>query len=220
MLTPPQVIAGYVGGFEGLLSLQPADNGNYYDPARFTARLPQRRGMGVLVGSMRGVTAYALVQYRIAKGAPLAAAIKVTRTDMMAITLPIAIDIGMTLFFNGPGLRYLAWNRVTPSILDKCWGSGTGSTIRRLQAELGAGVDGVISSGGETVRKFAAWLAKLGEEGAARRWCALREAWDHDIATNEGPHDPDLIFLPGWNRRSESFLPGTPWWQHFSAAAA
>ena len=49
MQTPAQVIAGYVGGFEGLLSLQPNDNGNYYDPARYTAKTRLNRPDGILM---------------------------------------------------------------------------------------------------------------------------------------------------------------------------
>jgi hypothetical protein len=207
------LIENFVSGFEGLLSAHPNDNGNWYDPARFKAGLGQKRGMGRNVGSMRGVTAYALVNYRLAKGWSLERAVVVTRADMLAIDLPTAIDIGVVLFYAQPGLRHLAWNRVTASILDKAWGSGPGSAKIRLQREIGASPDGQIGKGGETASLYSAWIGRLGEVGAARRWAEVRRTWDAGIASNEGPKDPDRIFLPGWNRRTDSFLPGTEFWR-------
>lgn len=204
-----------IGDHEGKLSLNASDNGNYYDPARYAAHLPQRRGMGDLVGSKFGVTAYALVQYRVAKGFPLASAVKISAADIATLTLDQAVDIGVTLFFDQPGFGFLLWNRVTPSIVDKGWGSGTGTVAKLLQRAVGANPDGHISAGGETVQKYAAWIAKLGEEGAAKAWADVRDRYDTILATNEGPTDPDRIFLPGWENRTHSFLPGTAYWLHF-----
>jgi lysozyme family protein len=203
--TPAQLIASFVAGFEGTLSVHPDDNGNWFDPGRFAAGLPQRRNMGALVGSMRGVTAYAWCTFHGRKTC--------SRTDIAAISLADAIAIGVALFYDRPGLKHLVWNRVTASILDKAWGSGAGSVIMRLQREIGAVPDGKISAGGQTATLYAAWIARLGEDGAARRWCEIRKAWDLSIATNEGPQDPDRLFLNGWNRRSESFLPRTTFWK-------
>ena len=221
MITPRAIISGFIGAHEGALSLNPDDNGNWYDPARYLAKpkqLPQRRGMGLLVGSKFGVTAYSLVHYRVRKGAPLATAIHVTRPDINAITFDLAIEIGFELFFLEPALDRLDWNRVTPSVVDKAWGSGPGTAVELLQQLIGVAADGCIGPG--TVTAYAAWIAQLGEERAAAAWCSKRLAFDHTLATNGGPHDPDAAFENGWDARSRSFLPGTPWWRQAGATAA
>lgn len=214
-MTPAKFIAGFIGAHEGELSTHPADNGNWYDPARYRAGKPQRRGLGINVGSKFGVTAYALVRYRIRKGMPLASALIVTRADMAALDFPTAVDIGLELYFREPGFDTLPWNPVTASVVDKGWGSGPGTAIDMLQEVIGASTAGGI--GPETRAKYAAFLARNGEEVAAHLWCDKRIAFDTRLATNEGPADPDKAFINGWNNRSRSFLPGTPWWRSFSA---
>lgn len=208
-LTPSRFIRGYIQAHEGGLSLNPADNGNWYDPARYAARQPQRRNMGKLVGSKFGVTAYALASY--------SGKTNITAADIAAITLELAVTIGMELFFHRPGFDRLVWNRVTASIVDKGWGSGPGTAARLMQRMIGATQDGSI--GPKTQAAFAAFITLRGEEGAAKAWADVREAYDKGLATDEGPNDPDLQFLNGWNNRTASFLPGTPWWGQWSAAA-
>jgi hypothetical protein len=216
-MTPINFITGYIKAHEGVVSLRPDDAGNWYDPARYKAGLPFERGLGVLVGSKYGVTAYALVRYRLMGGMAPAVALIVTRSDIAAITFATAVDIGFKLFFIEPGFNKLIWNRVTASIVDKGWGSGPGTAKKMLQGLLGIRQDMVIGS--ITITDYAAWIGKVGEEAAARAWCAAREAKDYDIAHNEGPNDPDLKFLNGWNNRSESYLPGTVWWNAWDKAA-
>jgi hypothetical protein len=215
MLTPKQVIAGFQAGFEGGLSVHPSDNGNWYDQGRYMAGQAQKRGLGSLVGSMRGVTAYALINYRLRKGVPLEKAVKVTRADMAAITAAAAIDIGYELYFVAPGFDKLVWNRVTASILDKAWGSGAKRAIIMTQDMIGATVDGKL--GPKSVLAYAAFIAKHGEEEAAALWADQRLQFDHQLAVNDGPEDPDAAFVNGWNNRTRSFLPGTPWWRTFAA---
>lgn len=210
-LTPTQTIGGFITTHEGGMSVDASDNGNWYDAARYKAGLPFKRGMGVNVGSNWGVTAYALVRYRLLTGVPAAKALIVSRADMAALTKEQAIAIGVKLFFEVPHFDTLVWNRVTMSIVDKGWGSGPSTAIMMLQKLLGLRQDGAI--GPLTAQTYAAWVAKAGEEAAAKAWCAAREAKDFAIAHNEGPNDPDLRFLKGWNNRSESFLPGTSWWK-------
>jgi lysozyme family protein len=214
-MSPKDFIAGFIGTHEGGLSTHPADNGNWYDPSRYLAQDPQRRGMGVNVGSKCGVTAYALVRYRVRKGMPRDRALRVSLADMAAIDLATAIEIGIELYFKEPGFDSLPWNHVTAAILDKAWGSGPGTAIDMLQVMIGASTVGGI--GPDTRAKYTAFLARHGEETAAHLWCDQRIAFDTHLATNQGPNDPDKAFINGWNNRSRSFLPGTPWWRNFGA---
>ncbi len=218
LLTPKGLFAGFIAAHEGELSVHPNDNGNYYDPARYRQGLPQRRGMGALVGSKYGVTAYALIAYRLHKGMALQWALNVTRETMAALDLETAIDVGVVLFYQQPGFDKLLWNRVTMSIVDKGWGSGPGTAIDMLQEMIGASTAGGI--GPETTAKYAAFIEKHGEEGAARLWAEKRKAFDLHVATNQGASDPDRVFLNGWNNRTNSFLPDTGWWRQADRVAA
>lgn len=217
MITPRDFIAGFIGAHEGVLSVHPADNGNWYDPKRFAAGEPQVRGKGTLVGSQFGVTAYALVNFRLFSGQRRETALVVKRADIAAVTLEKAVEIGLALYYRQPGLDRLVWNRVTASILDKAWGSGPGRAIRMLQQLLDVPDDGVI--GARTADAYAALfrpgqrLIGGAEEYAAGLWCAKRIAFDRALGSNEGPNDPDRVFVEGWNNRSRSFLPGTRWWR-------
>lgn len=213
MMTPKAFIAGFIGDHEGALSVHVEDNGNWFDPARYRNRpvLPQRRGMGVNVGSKFGVTAYALADYRVAKGMPLDQALNITRETMAGLDFDTAVDVGMVLFYAGPGFDQLVWNRVTMSIMDKGWGSGPGTAVRMMQRMIGANADGKI--GPNTARAYAAFIAQHAEEGAAHLWADVRIAFDQVLATNEGEDDPDRKFIGGWNNRTRSFLPGTEWWR-------
>ena len=217
-MTPRNFISGFIGTHEGKLSLKAADNGNWYDPARYLAGKKQARGLGQLVGSMYGVTAYALVRYRVRKGMALAKALKVTPADIATLDLATAIDIGVELYFLEPGFDRLPWNRVTASIMDKGWGSGPDRAVRMLQQLVGVAIDGKL--GPKTAAAYARYIALHGEERAAREWCAARIAFDTILASNDGPNDPDRLFINGWNNRSRSFLPGTAWWKTFERNAA
>lgn len=209
MISPHDVIDGFVGQHEGGMSRHPADNGNWYDPARCRTGLSQQRGCGVLVGSNWGVTAYALVLYRERSGVPTERAMAITPADMAAITRDLAVNIGMELSYRQPALDRLVWNRVTASVLDKAWESGAGRAVRMLQALVGTVVDGTL--GPASAKAYAIWLSREGEEAAAHLWCNARIAFDQSLVS--GPNDPDRAFINGWNNRSRSFLPGTPWWR-------
>lgn len=213
MIKPRDVIADFIGVHEGALSVHPADNGNWYDPVRYRTGLKQLRNAGTLVGSKYGVTAYALVRYRLRRGTNRDAALSVRRADMAVIDLPTAIAIGVDLYYQEPKLDALVWNRVTASILDTAWGSGPDRAIRMLQELLGFAADDVDGRiGPVTVAAYSAWIERHGEENAAHLWADKRIAFDQSLGCNAGPNDPDRVFVPGWNNRSRSFLPGTPWW--------
>ena len=211
MMTPKALFADFIGTHEGELSVHPKDNGNWYDPARFTANQPQKRGLGVNVGSKYGVTAYALIAYRRRKGTALAQALVVTRETMANLDFDTAVDIGVELYYRQPGFDRLPWNRVTMSVVDKGWGSGPGRAIKLLQERIGASTVGGI--GPDTIGKYEAFLKAHGEEEAAHLWAETRMEFDLSLTTNEGPNDPDKAFINGWNNRTRSFLPGTNWWR-------
>lgn len=211
VLTPRDFIAGFIKAHEGGLSLHPADNGNWFDPVRFAKGQPQRRNMGTLVGSKFGVTAYAVATYRRVKA--------VTAADIAALTMDEAVNIGVYLYFEAPRFDALPWDRALASIVDKGWGSGPGTAIGLMQRMIGATPDGRIGDL-ETVPKYRAWRQARSEEQAAIEWAAVREAFDAKIASNEGPNDPDKAFIKGWNNRTDSFLPGKPWWAAFAVGSA
>jgi lysozyme family protein len=204
-MTPRDFLAASLKAHEGGLSLNASDNGNWFDPTRYKQGLPQKRNMGKLVGSKFGVTAYALAQHR-----KLA---NVTAADIASIAFDEAVDIAVDQYVDRPGLGFLAQNRVTLSVIDKGYISGPGQAIKLLQRLIGANDDGKIGKGGETVQKYAAWIAKFGEEACARSYCQARIKFDTGLATDQGPNDHDRIFLNGWNNRSQDFLPGTKWWK-------
>ena len=202
-VTPEAFIAGYIDVHEGGLSMDPQDDGNWFDPGRYAAGQPQRRGLGTLVGSKFGVTAYALARARgLTHIGPL---------DMSELTRGEAISIGLKLYFDQPGFGRLPWNRVTASIVDKGWGSGPVQAIRMLQRMLGVTANGKI--GAATIGAYRSFLEKHGEEDSAHLWADERIAFDQSLTVNDGPNDPDKRFINGWNNRTRSFLPGTAWWE-------
>lgn len=184
-------IAGFIDAHEGGLSLDPADNGNYQGG---------KRGDGALVGSKYGVTAPALAAYRGVSP------YSITAKAMADLTRDEAIKIGVSLYYEQPGFARLPWNRVTLSIVDKGWGSGPAQAIKLLQRMVGVTADGKI--GPQTIAAYEAFLARHGEEGAARRWADVRMAFDASL------NQPR--FLNGWNNRTRSFLPGTKWWAEWA----
>jgi len=202
MLDIAKFIAGYIKDHEGGLSMDPADNGNWFDPVSYAANIPQQRNVGKLIGSKFGVTGYALAQYRKVG--------IVTRADIANLTMDEAVAIGVRLYYKVPGFDKLLVNRVTLSIIDMAWGAGPDRAIRLMQKMIGAAVDGNL--GPATARAYATWFNSLGEAKAAQAWADVRNAFYQRIASNEGPNDPDRRFLRGWINRSNSFLPGTSWW--------
>ena len=187
-MTPQVFIAGYIGDHEGVLSMRPSDNGNWTGG---------HRGVGVLVGSKFGVTAGALATYRGVSPRTITAA------DIANLDKVTAVDIGVKLYFLHPGFDKLPWNRVTASIVDKGWGSGTGRAIQLLQRLIGVTQDGVL--GPNTITTYTQYLAAHGEEVAAQNWAKVRIAFDESLGQPE--------YIHGWNNRTNSFLPGTPWWK-------
>lgn len=199
MLNPRAFIAKFIRDHEGGLSMDPVDNGNWFDPARYRAGQPQRRNMGVLVGSKYGVTAYALARHRKIGNV----------TAKMIADLPFeeAVDIGYTAYYLAPRFDLLPWNRVTAAALDHGWLSGQKTSIQILQRMIGVNADGVI--GPRTADTFSAYLAKHGEEQAARNFADAREVHLRGLSM---PGMKNARFRNGWVNRARSFRPGTAWW--------
>ncbi len=203
-MTPRTFMTGAIKTHEGALSMRPEDNGNWFDKARYAAGLAQKRGLGTLVGSKFGVTAYALAAYTHDND--------IKPWEMAALTMETAVDIAEHIYVKAPRFDLLPLDRVVLSVIDKGWGSGPGQATKLLQRMIGTNdVDGKVGPG--TVATYRQWRAKRTEEDAARLWAAQRIAFDTMLATNDGPKDPDRIFLKGWNNRTNSFLPGTVWWK-------
>jgi hypothetical protein len=195
-ITPRIFTAGFIGTHEGGHSLHPSDNGNWTGAAR---------GVGKLVGSKFGVTSVALAKFRGVAPA------SITRAAMAALTIGEAIDLGVAGYYVAPGFDRLPWDRVSASIYDFAWGAGPVRAIILLQQMLGVKADGVL--GPATAATYRGWRTRLGEEEAARAWGKVRDGFYERIASNDGPNDPDRVFLKGWKNRTASFLPGTPWWR-------
>ncbi len=186
-MTPLECIQDSIQHWEGGLSLETADRGNYVN--------------GVLVGSKYGVTAPALASHR---KVPVSS---ITKDVMAALTMQEAAQIGVDSFYHTCGIDSLAWNRVTASVMDFSWGSGPGRAARFLQKMVGVTQDGQI--GPATDAAFNTFCAQYGEDGAAREWGAVRDGWYDTIVANDATQGR---FLNGWKNRANSFLPGTPWW--------
>jgi lysozyme family protein len=191
-MTPTGCIRNYIKTHEGGLSLDKDDTGNWHH--------------GALVGSKYGVTGDVLARYR---GVPA-----VTAKDMAELTLDEAVQIGLKLFYFGPHLDQLLWNRVTASVVDMAWGAGPVQAIKLLQRLIGAEDDGQCGPG--TARLYAGWIGRVGEQSAAH---AYADARNHFYAQICVTHPTNNKFLRGWQNRSNSFLPATPWWNQWSAAA-
>jgi len=204
-VTPLDFASDYIKRWEGGLSLDPNDNGNWFKPGASA----QKRGQGALVGSKFGVTGATLAAYRGVR--------TVSAADIAALTLKDAGAIALKLFHTGPGLHHLAWNRVSASVLDFGWGAGPVTSIRMLQDMLDVTVDGKIGPGGETARAFATFVAK-GETFAAGAWWARREEY-YEALVSRRPSDG--IYLKGWDNRSRYFTPGDPggWWTAWEKAS-
>jgi len=198
--TVADFIAGYIRTHEGKLSMRPQDSGNWTGG---------KRNVGNLVGSMYGVTAATLAAFRGVKAS------SITADDMRSLTLDEAVRVGVKLFYDDPQFDLLPVDRVVLSLIDMGWGTGPRQAIKLFQRMIGAPDDGVL--GPVSVGFYLTWRKSISEEDAARRWGAVRDAFYTQIATNEGPKDPDRIFLKGWKNRTASFLPGTPWWAEWAS---
>jgi lysozyme family protein len=186
--------AGYITRWEGGLSLDANDAGNWSTG---------QKGKGQLLGSKYGVTGRALAAYR---------GKAVTKADIANLTLAEACAVARKLFYADPGLANLPWNRVTASIVDFGWGAGPVAAKKLVQDMVDVAQDGVIGVNGLTARTYGAWVDVHGEATAAGAWWALREKFYEDLVARR---PSDGIYLRGWDNRSRWFLPGQveKWWE-------
>lgn len=178
-------IRHFIDTYEGGLSLDPKDTGNYY--------------RGVLVGSKYGVTGAALADYRNVKA--------ISAADIAALTEDEAIKIGVELYYDRPDFDLLPWNPVTASVMDMGWGAGPGQAIKLMQRMCGSNDDGKI--GRYTVQGYEDYIVNHGIEATAKTWCDIRYAF-YDQIIKVRP--ANAKYRNGWRNRSASFLPGTPFW--------
>lgn len=179
----------FIDTYEGGLSMDPADTGNYY--------------RGVLCGSKYGVTAAALADYRGTSN--------ITPKDIADLTEDEAVKIGVELYFDRPDFDQCPWNPVTASWMDMGWGAGPGQSIKLMQRMIGAGDDGKI--GRYTVQAFEDYIVNHGLEQTAVDWCDVRYAF-YDAIIAKRP--VNAKYRNGWRNRSAGFLPGTPFWQEWN----
>lgn len=200
MWTPDQFVIDYQPRWEGKMSRDPNDNGNWF----LHGASQQKKGQGVLVGSNIGVTGAVLAAYR--------GKTTMTMAEMERLTPNEAKDIALKLFFRDVGLNKLAWNPVTASIMDFGWGAGPVRAIRLLQDVLDVNVDGKI--GPATAAAYGDKCDRKGLEFMAGVWWAMREEY-YEALVERRPSDG--MYLKGWDNRSDYFTPGHKegWWNRF-----
>lgn len=180
------------------LSLDRADSGNW------TSGIC---GVGVCCGSQHGVTAQALAGYR---GCSASA---ITEQVMSDLSLSEAAAIAIKGYYGAPGLDQLAWDPVVASVMDFGWNAGPHEAVKMLQRLIGVAPDGAI--GPATVAAYRQWIATHGLAAAATSWAAHRHSFYQGLVA---ARPADAKFLNGWMRRSDYYLPGTPWWTRFTGA--
>ena len=114
MMTTLAFARDYITRWEGGLSLNPDDNGNWTGG---------KKG----VGSNRGVTAQALATRRKVDVSAI------TKATKAAFTLDEAGQIALLAYFYAPKRDKLPWNKWTASIFDMGWGAGPGQSVKLLQ---------------------------------------------------------------------------------------
>jgi lysozyme family protein len=197
--TPQQFAEDYIQRWEGGMSKDPNDAGNWSSG---------QKHVGTLLGSNCGVTGRALAQYR---GVPVSS---LTMADVQNIKLSEAAAIALKMYFREVNLHYLPWNRVTASVFDFGWGAGPVTSIKLFQRMLGANDDGKIGLLGETDTKFKNQLITRGEEALAKSWQAARNQYYTDLVARR---PSDAKYINGWKNRSAYFTPNDKegWWKRF-----
>lgn len=193
-MTPLAFAKDYITRWEGGLSLDADDNGNWSGG---------KKGVGALVGSNRGVTAQALASFR---GVPVSA---ITKQMMAALSLDEAGQIALKIYYYGPKLDKLPWNQWTASIFDAGWGMGPKQAIKLLQRQIGVADDGLL--GPMTIAAASAYLARHGLEACAWEWAFIRARFYASLKQYQ--------YLTGWLNRTAYFTPNDAegWWGRFAA---
>lgn len=192
MLTVQQFLEGFLVKWETAKhSVDKDDSGNWYK--------------GALVGSKYGVTGAALAKHRGVD--------TISKEDIASVTLAEAAQIARTTYFDEANFDLLPWGPVVASAVDKCYMSGADAATRCIQRAAGADDDGHI--GQKTINA----VAQAGN---------VMEAFAHRMAEERAKHEAKVVkakpvkakYVKGWNNRSKSYLPGTPWWKSWGFDAA
>lgn len=190
-MQPRDFIQKMIEDHEGGLSLDPVDNGNWTGG---------KRNVGALVGSKYGVTPAALAKHRGISPS------NITKQDISSLTIKEAVDIGASIYYMAPKIALLPWDRATASVLDMAWGAGPTMAIKLAQRMSHVIDDGII--GPNTINKY----ADMCETDRANEYAKLRYNYYDDIIRK----NPSLgKFRNGWRNRTDSFKPGTKWWNQF-----
>ena len=170
------------------------DKGNYAHCWNGTTRL---------VGTMRGVTPDVYAKFRGVDPAAITAA--AMRTE---ITLDVAAEIGVRMFYQQPGFCGLTWSPVVAIAVDVAWGSGVHLGVSMLQQVIGAVPDGNL--GPQTGHALDASVEAHGADALCAAFVARRVAFYEKISA---PGTTNARFRNGWMRRATWFSPANPaWW--------
>lgn len=192
--TPHDCLRSAIERWEGTWQADPNDSGNYAHAGDGSKRL---------VGTMRGVTPDAYAKHLgVDPGT-------ITAVQMQAeITLDVAADLGLALFFAGPRFDRLAWCPLVEIALDIGWGSGPARGITMLQQLVGATPDGGI--GPQTAAALDRHLAAASIGDSVIRLTDARVAFYLSISE---PGSRNAGFRKGWLRRANWYRPtNAEWW--------
>lgn len=184
-------IAQFIKDYEGGLSVDKDDTGNFYK--------------GKLVGSKYGVTGAALADYRNVTA--------ISASDIANLGLPEAIQVGLELYYDRPDFDLLPWDPITASCMDAGWMSGPGQAVKLLQRMVVAADDGVI--GPRLVAAYQDYKLAHGLEQTASDWCRVRFAFFDKIIK---VRPTNTKYRDGWRRRASAYLPGTAFWNQWHIA--
>lgn len=186
-------IRHFIETYEGGLSLDPKDSGNFY--------------RGKLIGSKFGVTGAALADYRNV--------VEISAADIKNLTLPEAVQVGLELYYDRPDFDLLPWDPCVASVMDMGWGAGPVQAIKLFQRMIVAADDGKI--GARTVAAYQDYVLDHGLEQTAIDWCNVRYAF-YDLIIQRKP--TKAKYRNGWRNRSAGFLPGTTFWRAWNLPAS
>jgi lysozyme family protein len=163
---------------------------------------PDGNPTGRIVGTNWGCTPAAVALYR---GVPVET---ITVEDMKSFTREEAIQVGIALYYRGPGFDRLPWCAETSLWVDIGWGSGSSTAIKAMQEMIGAGKDGRI--GPQTIQLYKSWLNSTTREQAINLITNWRVQFYHYIVQKRPANAP---FLKVWLPRAEWYRPtNAAWW--------
>jgi lysozyme family protein len=192
--TPKECLAGAIERWEGLWQASSADSGNYAHC---------QDGGTKLIGTMRGVTPDVYARYKGIEPCSLTA--EEMETD---ITLAVAADIGVKLFYVDPGFSRLTWSPLVEIAVDIGWCSGPVRAIKMLQHVVGAIVDGIL--GPQTAHALDAYLEAHDVGHACDSLTEARVQFYIEISP---PGSSNARFRGGWLRRANWYrTSNASWW--------